>query len=324
RAVGILFLSMMLAMVLALFRHAGMGFRFESVNTALEPFFRNHVNYSALLVAMVPVNILLWQQASRPFQRNMLGLLLAVLLAALYVSYARGAWLALFTGMTAYVLVRRKMLVTAFLAMILLSLATVWWLQRGDRYLRFAPDYNHTVFHSDFGQHLVATYQLKDLSTAERFYRWIAGARLATDHWMTGTGPGTFYLNYKPYAIPAYKTWVSSNEEHSTVHNYFLLTLIEQGVAGLVLLLLLWLALLYYAQTLYQRLNDRFWKQVVAAVAAVLTMVATVNFLSDLIETDKVGPIFYMCAALLITVDYRSKNLNSSSHIQGIAEPVSE
>jgi O-antigen ligase len=37
-------------------------------------------------------------------------------------------------------------------------------------------------------------------------------------------------------------------------------------------------------------------------------MTCTVNFLSDLIETDKIGSVFYLCIAALIVADRQTKN----------------
>ena len=130
---------------------------------------------------------------------------------------------------------------------------------------------------------------------------------MAEDSWQTGFGPTTFYQHYKGYTVPAFKTWVSKNEEQSTVHNYFLLLLIEQGALGLILFLCLVGAMFWYAQRIYQRTIDIFWKRTVAAIAAILMMQCTLNFLSDLVETDKVGSVFYLCIAALIIADRKTK-----------------
>ena len=61
--------------------------------------------------------------------------------------------------------------------------------------------------------------------------------------------------------------------------------------------------LFYTAQRMYHRTDDIFWKNTVAAIAAILWMIVTVNFLSDLIETDKVGSVFYLCIATLVIAD---------------------
>jgi hypothetical protein len=36
-------------------------------------------------------------------------------------------------------------------------------------------------------------------------------------------------------------------------------------------------------------------------------MQCTVNFLSDLIETDKVGSVFYLCLAFLVIADAKTR-----------------
>ncbi len=128
------------------------------------------------------------------------------------------------------------------------------------------------------------------------------------DNWLTGYGPNTFYDNYRGYAVPAFKTWVSDNREHSTVHNYFLLTTIEQGIPGLVFLLLLLGAMFYYAQYLYHRVKDPFSSTVAAMVGIIITMITVLNFLSDLIETDKIGSLFFLCLSLLMVTDINTRN----------------
>lgn len=314
-----LFLSiaMLVVTLLILLRHGLQGFTFGGINDAVRPFFRNHVNYSAMLVCTIPIWYAFRQNTNKR-NRRIITVILLILLAALFLSYARGAWLALVVGIISGWLLKRKWLMKAALIILITVSLCFGWLTHNNRYLEFAPDYNTTIFHEDFREHLIATYELKDVSAAERFYRWIAGFRMIPDHWIAGFGPGTFYHNYKPYAVPAYETWVSNNEEHSTVHNYFLLTAIEQGLPGLLLLLILTGCVLYYAQYLYHRITDKFYKTVSLVAGSIFTMILTLNFLSDLIETDKIGSLFFLCIAVLVVVD----NLNPSSHIQRIPQSI--
>ena len=302
---AILFLASMLCVtILSICRHAFYGFRFANINEAVNPFFRNHVNYSAMLVCTVPILISAYQLNKR--YRSLIIPALFIVLIALFFSYARGAWLALLIGLVSYWLMREGKLLIAFAIVIGLTIASVFWLSSNDRYLDYAHDYRTTIFHKNFKEHLVATYKLKDVSTAERFNRWIAGVRMIKDSWLTGYGPNTFYYNYKPYAVPAFKTWVSDNKEHSTVHNYFLLVLIEQGVPGLLFFLFLIAAMIYYAEKIYHRTNDTFYKSAVMACGIMIMMIVAVNFLSDLIETDKVGSLFFLCLATLVTIDLKT------------------
>lgn len=308
--------AMLTVTFIALCKHSLYGFSFADINLALKPFFRNHVNYSAMLVCSIPIVFVYWQKVNNRKYKGLAAILLGMLLAALFLSYARGAWLALLVGISAAWLIKKKRLVYVYIAGICITAAALYWIKTDDRYLKYAHDYRTTIFHEDFRDHLVATYEFKDVSTAERFYRWIAGVRMIKDNWLTGFGPNSFYANYQPYTIPAFKTWVSDNPEHSTVHNYFLLITVEQGIPGLVIFLLLCGAMLLYAQRLYHRCRDPFYKNVALIAGVVLTMILTVNFLSDLIETDKIGSLFFLCIALLISADVNDKKTSQlSTHI---------
>ncbi|HEY6502715.1 MAG TPA: O-antigen ligase family protein [Chitinophagaceae bacterium] len=307
KAMLVLAIAMLVLTLVTMIRHYKYGFSFGGINLALKPFFRNHVNYSAMLVCIIPVFFGFYKLTRRGGIKNLLVLIMVGLIVALFFSYARGAWLALVVGITAWWLIRMRMILITFLMAILVAVASLFWIKAEDRYLEYAHDYRTTIFHEDFREHLRATYQFKDVSTAERFYRWIAGVRMIKENPLTGFGPATFYNTYKPYAIPAFKTWVSDNPEHSTVHNYFLMITVEQGIPGLLFFLLLTGTMLYYAQLLYHRVKDPFYRILAIVTGVIVVMILVINFLSDMIETDKVGSLFFLCLSMLIVTDTRSK-----------------
>ncbi len=318
KSVLLLLVSMILFMLMTQIRHAFFNMSFSHVNDALYPFFRNHVNYSALLVCMIPILMALVQLQSSLNAKLLYGGLLMISIIALYFSYSRGAWLALVMGLCAFWLIKKGLLLFSFFLAITLVIATVFYFTAQDRYLKFSNDKN-TVFHTNFREHLIATYQLKDLSNGERAYRWVAGIRMVSDNWQTGFGPSTFYSSYKNYTVPSFRTYVSKNEEHSTVHNYFLLLLIEQGAPGCLLFLALVGSLFWYIQRIYNHTTLRFWKVVMGAIAAILVMECTLNFLSDMIETDKIGSVFYLCVAVVLVADSKL-----SPNIQRIAQTITQ
>jgi O-antigen ligase len=304
---------MILLAGITLVRHAFYGFSFAEVSGASYPYFRNHVNYGALLVCCMPMVWLLYKQDQNRWWFPAL-LLMAV---ALYFSYSRGAWLALPVGIMAAWLVRKGWLMQVVsVAMVLVCLGFAW-LVRDNNYLQFRPDYASTIYHADLKDHMEATYSMKDLSTAERFYRWIAGWRMGEEHPLTGVGPNHFYPAYRSYTVQAFRTYVSDNPEHSTVHNYFLLLLSEQGFPALVIFLLLVWTLFYYAQRNYERYADAGQRRLLQAVVAILAMIMVLISLSDLIEADKIGPLFYTCIAVVIAA-------GSGAYIKGIPEAVAE
>ncbi len=311
----VLLASMITVAVLIFIKHWQKGLSFVSVNDAVAPFFRNHVNYSSLLVCCIPLAAACWRLGKNGKLKALLIACMVFILVALFFSYARGAWLALGVGAISSWLIKKRLLPAVFIAGILFAVAALFWLKQEDKYVRYAPHFNTTIFHENFSEHLAATYQLKDISTAERFNRWIAGVRMIKYNWLTGYGPATFYNNYKEYTIPAYKTWVSDNPEKSTVHNYFLLVAVEMGLPGLLFFLILVGAMLWYVQKLYRRFTDKFYKTIVLTAGVILSMIITLNLLSDLIETDKVGSLFFLCLSVLIMLDilYPTKTLKAQS-----------
>jgi O-antigen ligase len=316
----VLAISMFIVACVILVHHAFYAFRFADMNKAVFPFFRNHVNYSALLVCVIPLFFAFYRLSHSGKPKQLIIIAIIILLVALFFTYARGAWVALGAGLAAYWLIRKKLMLFSFIMAIILLVAGLFIIKSNNRYLQYAHDYKTTIYHKDFREHIVATYKLKDVSTAERFYRWIAGVRMIKDNWLSGYGPGTFYYHYKPYAVPAFKTWVSDNKERSTVHNYFLLITIEQGIPGLLFFLLLAEAILYYSQRLYHQVQDTFYKTVALTAGVIFTMILVVNFLSDLVETDKVGSIFFLCLSVLVITDMNSRKiLKPPPHIQSIS-----
>jgi O-antigen ligase len=140
---------------------------------------------------------------------------------------------------------------------------------------------------------------------------------MVKENWVTGSGPNSFYPLYKSYTVNEFTTYVSNNPEKSTVHNYFLLLLTEQGVPGMLLFAALYITMLLTAQGLYLRSRDVFVKGLMLLVGALLAMIGVLIFLSDLIETDKIGSVFYICAGLLVAA-------GSGSYVERIAQPIAK
>jgi len=290
-------IPMFIAAIFILTRHAMLGFPFEKVNEVAKPIFRNHVNYAALLVCIIPVSFALYKNATG--YRLFWLLTTFLLLVALFFSFSRGAWLALGAALITIPFVVKRKLQWLILFLSTGIIAGMLWLTAHNRYLDYRPVFEQTIYHSDFDAHIEATYKMRDLSTAERFYRWIAAVRMSKERWLTGYGPNSFYYEYKPYTVNAFTTYVSDNKEHSTVHNYFLLLLTEQGLPGLILFVVLIFSMMLYAQRLYHSSADLHEKGLMLVIASLLSIIAVLISLSDLIETDKIGSLFFICLGLL-------------------------
>ncbi len=304
KMVQCLLIPMGIVIVITLLRHAVSGYSFESINHHLFPFFRNHVNYGAMLVCLLAVAFGAYQHTKNDNKyRKWLQAFIIIGIIAVVFSYSRGAWLALIGGLITIWIIRRKMIIPFIITALLTVLISTVWLSTDQRYFRFAPDHDRTVFHTDFSQHMSATIAFKDVSNAERFYRWVAGARMFAERPLTGFGPSTFYHSYRPYTVKRFETWVSNNPEHSTVHNYFLLTALEQGVIGLLIFCALYFLMLWRIQKIYHQLHGYFFRTVALITGAILVMIGIINFMSDMIETDKIGSLFWLCLGMVIVLE---------------------
>jgi len=64
-------------------------------------------------------------------------------------------------------------------------------------------------------------------------------------------------------------------------------------------------SLLYYAEKIYNGSEDKFYRVSAMACGVMVVMIIVVNFLSDLIETDKIGSLFFLCLATIIAIDQK-------------------
>lgn len=308
KAFWLLFIPLLFTVIYTLIRHAKTDFSFQSVNNPMLPFFRNHVNYACTIAEMVPFTILaITWYGKGTFKKRFLIVSLLLLLVAVYFSYTRSAWLALLTAGLMIIVIRLNL--TKWSLMLAFAGIIGFFLYMGyhNHYLEHAPDYETTVYHPELGEHLTSTFEGKDISSAERIYRWVAGIRMWEHEPWIGYGPGNFNNFYKSYTVNSFQTYVSDNPERSSIHNYFLLMLTEQGVIGLAIFILLTIGILMNGQRIYRQTINREEKRYVLGVLLCVIVIYANTFLSDLLETDKIGSFYFICIALLVNQDIRNK-----------------
>ncbi len=302
------FVPLTLLTIQVVIRHAMQGFTFEDINKPMYPFFRNHVNYAAILSVFFPFILLArtWYPSGTS-TRNLLNLSVLFYIVAIYLSYTRTCYLALVLIYPFYLVVKKQWMKPFLLAVAIGVTLFLVHIFHQNYFLKFAPTYEETIYHEDFGKHLTSTFEGTDVSSMERVYRWVAVTRMFKDRPFMGFGPGNFYPNYMHYTLSDFETYVSDNPEHSTAHNYALLLLAEQGAIGLGIFLLLTAVIFIWGEKIYWRMNNADDKRIVMTLLIVLAMVYVNLMLSDLLESDKVGPFFFMSLSLLVVWDIRHR-----------------
>ena len=118
-----------------------------------------------------------------------------------------------------------------------------------------------------------------------------------------GTGPSTFVDIYKPYTSPEFETYVSSNEERSTVHNYFIYILAEQGIIGFIIIVLVVGSFFIYGEHQYNKLQNSIYKKLYLACILCGSVFWLNNLFSDLLEANKVAPLWFFCLAWMVQIE---------------------
>ena len=298
-----------IAVMIVLSRHALEGFTFDTSHQVVRPIFRNHVSYSAILVVFLPFIWAFYRNNKIEKYNKVLLAVLALFVIGTYFSYTRAAQLCLVIAAGAYFIFKFRLAKIAIASSLIVAIVGSVYLVNDNKYLDYTPDFEKTIAHTKFDNLIEATYKMQDISTMERVYRWVAAKYMIEDRPMLGFGPGSFYFHYQKYTVNGFETYVSDNPEKSGIHNYYLMTFVEQGLIGLMIFLGLVIAIIIYGERLYHRLKDQNEKNYVMAAILSTIVICALLIINDLIEVDKVGPFFFLNASLIVLFDLKSRGI---------------
>jgi O-antigen ligase len=302
----VFFWPFMLMVSVIFLRHAMLGFSFQGIHSIMHPFQRNHVNYAASLSLFYPFIILMMgYYVKGSWQRKVLWGAAILVIAAIYFSYTRAAYVALLIALGVYYIVRWRLMRYTLIGLVIATLIGVFQFVNNNKYLEYAPNYDRTISHENFDNLIEATYKMEDISTMERLYRWVAARHMTPERPLLGWGPGNFTNFYKSFTVTSFQTYVSDNPEQSGIHSYFLMTLVEQGFPGLIIFTALLFVFFMRGEKTYHALAaypDR--QRIVLMVLLSTAVICAFLLINDLIETDKVGSFFFINIAILINQEH--------------------
>ena len=304
RFVWTIFIPLSISISITIIRHAALDFSFSEVNYVMQPFFRNHVNYACTIAIFLPfIGLgLTWAKRGSWQQRLLIAGGLLFLLGIL-LSFTRAAYGAVIGALGYYFIVKWRLTKYVVAAAIVTIIGFVGYITSANKYLDYAPKFERAITHQSFDNLLEATSKGEDISTMERVYRWVAGFRMVGDRPLTGFGPNNFFDNYKRYTVTNFKTYVSDNTDGSTVHCYYLLMAIEQGIIGAILFFALIFYVLLRGEQIYHKARSAWQRHTTMAVLLSFVTILILILINDLIETDKIGSFFYMNLAILTNMD---------------------
>lgn len=300
--------ALLVSVTYVMVRHLMADLAFDEINRAVRPFYRNHVNYAVLMVILLPfLAVYITKYKMDPFWFLTLSGVMVFFIIAIYFSYTRAAIISVIIGAVAFGILYFRWLKPTLMVCSIAVVALGAYLVHNNNYLEYAPNFETTIAHDKFDNLIEATYKLEDISTMERVYRWVAGVRMIEDRPLLGFGPSTFYHNYQNYTLSNFQTYVSDNTDGSTVHNYYMLVWIEQGLFGFLLFIGLCFYALIRAEYIFHHAKDKDTRSWTMAAAVSIVIILAINLINDMIETDKCGSIFFLCLAIITLMSHRLK-----------------
>ena len=302
------FYPLLFTVVVVMIRHAAVRFSFQDINFVLNPFYRNHVTYAAIMVVFFPF---LWYATTwvSRYSYKWWGLIGSIFffLSAIYFSYTRAAYVSLVIAVGAYIVIRFRLMKGVLGGVLIVAILGLNYVSNNNKYLDFAPDFNKTISHNKFDNLLEATAKGEDISTMERVYRWVAGFQMVKERPWFGFGPGNFYSAYTRYTLTSFRTYVSDNPEQSGIHSYFLMTAVEQGIIGLLIFLLLCFTILLKGEQIYHQTTSATRRKIILMAILSFIIINALLLINDMVETDKVGSFFFMVMAILVNMDLENQ-----------------
>ncbi len=288
-----------------LINHAQYGFAHDPAHWVMSPFFKDHTSYGAIIAFFVPFMITaLWLPGYSRTKRGLMVMLLLLLVVGLIFSFTRAAWLSLAGALAVYVVMRVRVPVWALLAIGVLAGGV--YLANQEQ-ITLALERNREESSDNLGEHVKSMSNISsDASNLERINRWNSALRMFQDRPIFGWGPGTYMFQYAPFQASSDRTIISTNfGSQGNAHSEYLGPLAEQGLPGMLLMLLLVIVTSVRVLELYKRMPPGGDKNLLAALFLGLVTYYMHGVLNNFLDIDKASIPFWAFTAMIVMLDLK-------------------
>ena len=199
----------------------------------------------------------------------------AAMLAAVVMSWSRGAWLGVAAGLVVTLIVPSR---RAFGLALTIALGLMFVVLLSN--INVIPDVIAARFGGladYFGVFDVRGVRVDDANFAvvERMAHWQAAWGMLHNHPGLGVGIGNYAVEYPAYALPRW------DDPLGHAHNYYLNVAAETGFVGLAAYLILWIAVFWQAWRSV-RASSGIWRSVAAGLLGMLVALSAHNLFDNL------------------------------------------
>lgn len=308
-----------LVIIYTTLNHASTGFSQAKSMLVMHPFMDDHTVYSAVcaMVLVFCAVILLRQYRNLSFLGFWFFVAICMLcLLGVALSYSRAAALSLVFVLGFYLLLRWRMSFKSLAGLVTIAviLTTVF-----SRQIYQEVKFNRAVSGKNLATDIRSISNVKtDESNVERINRWESGYRMFLEKPWLGFGPGTYMFTYSPYQKAHEMTSISTTHGNmGNMHSEYFGPLVESGVLGLLITLLLFFTFLRISMRIYYQSINRDIKTLCLAVLLAMVSYFFHGLLNNFLDQDKVAVLFWAMMGMVVALDLkettRARNITISN-----------
>lgn len=288
----------------------------QTLHRVMRPFYNDHTAYGCVIALMLPAAFyFIFSRGQRGWLRVLTFLLFAGLCIGLFFSYCRAAWISVVGAIGVYFLIRMGMKVKWMVLLFGLGVGAFFMYQSDVLYKlgKNHQDSSYTLADQVKSISNIST----DASNLERLNRWASAFRMWKESPVLGCGPGTYQFLYAGYQRSYQLSTISTNAGNlGNAHSEYIGPLTEQGVPGVALVALLFLATFATGVRLYRTAKDPNTARMALAFTLALLSYYIHGVFNNFLDTDKLSVPFWGFTAVIVALDVYSekKELAKKTH----------
>lgn len=303
RFIWLYLIGLIIVIVYTTVRHATFGFTERAGSWAVKPFYNDHTAYGAIIAMFIPFVVAFVFDKSYKFSVRLSSLfILVLLLTGIILSYSRAAWISVAVGFAVYLVILTRIRFRYLLGVFTVIIIGLFSFQQQ---IIETLERNRQDSSADFIEHVQSIYNISsDASNLERINRWQAGIRMFEERPVVGWGPGTYQFLYAPFQRSKEKTIISTNlGDMGNAHSEYIGPLAEQGLLGMLTMVLIVVIAVYTALKVMRKTSDREVRMMSLTAAISLITYFVHGFLNNFLDTDKASVPVWGFFAIILALD---------------------
>ncbi len=296
--------------------HSTYGFQERPAHWVMQPFFKDHTVYGAVVAMMFPISLMLIS-LKRYTKFRLITVLMATAIAlGIVFSYGRAAWISLLVGLIVsliYIFKLRYKFVLSLAGLVILFTVVFW-----SDIMNLVEKNTIDSTSENLTEHVQSIANIStDASNLERINRWNSAIEMFKRKPIFGWGPGTYTFQYAPFQSAEDLTIISTNAgDGGNAHSEFIGPLSESGLLGMLTFLLVIVVFYYRATVLYYKLPPSEIRSILLFVLIAFTTYIVNGMLNNFLDTDKASVPFWTFVAIVVVIDLHWEKMLSQENEQ--------